>query len=410
MSFNRQSPNVLSFPGEENRETWTCGANGICRRTEHSSHAPGVLGIETLALDSAPFWFLKREGPDQDVAGAVALRWEALGIDHVDGSTPWAFWPVKETEKQLLIASVAIAEEVPGLQWDRAALFQRFEASARLLPLPSDGMAVWKELGRFVVAFTHRKTLLHTAVLTARVLDADAALEIRDVFQALLAHEFPVNLQQVEVWTACETDFVPQMACLFDEAVFDKCARPDPVLPAEASSLLPVQVAAARREQQARRQRMMMIAAAAAVYVCFFAAWWLRLQWRESQINSASAAIAARQPEIETVREAQTNWFEMEGAIDPNLYPVEIFHQIVSLLPDEGIRLKEFQMDGGKLVVGGEATTVNHALGFKDKLAACKPLQRYAWNFPVPRIRDEDNRAEFRAVGTINGEAANEGQ
>jgi len=149
-----------------------------------------------------------------------------------------------------------------------------------------------------------------------------------------------------------------------------------------------------------------MLAVAALIYLCFFTAWWLSIEWREARLDAALAQISTQQPEIEIVREAQANWAEMEPAIDPDLYPAEIFHQVVSLLPPEGIRLKEFQIDGGKLVVAGEATTVNHALGFKDKLAACEPLQRYAWNFPVPRIRDEDNRAEFRAVGTLNGEGA----
>ena len=109
------------------------------------------------------------------------------------------------------------------------------------------------------------------------------------------------------------------------------------------------------------------------------------------------------------MRAAQAHWLEMEAAINPDLYPMELFHQIVSLLPDEGIRLKEFQIEDGRLIVSGEATMVNHALGFKDRLAACEPLQRYAWTFPVPTIR-EDNRAEFRAEGTLNGGTAHEGQ
>jgi len=110
------------------------------------------------------------------------------------------------------------------------------------------------------------------------------------------------------------------------------------------------------------------------------------------------------------VTQAQAHWLAMEGAINPDLYPVEVFHQIVSLLPEEGIRLKEFQIENGKIIVSGEATTVQHALGFKGRLAACAALQHHAWNFPQPSIR-EDNRAEFRAEGTLNaGGAVHEGQ
>jgi len=411
MSFKRQHLQTLSFPGEEARENWLCDAQGKCQPAERGGHAAGaVLAIESLALDSAPFWFLKREGAEQDTAEAVALRWEAFGIQAEGGAVSWAHWPVKETEKSLLISTLAIAAEGSPTEWSAAAGVERFEPSAKLLPLPADGLAVWKELGRYVVAFTNRHELLHLTVLSSRKLDADAAMEMRDVYQALLAHEFAVSAANVEIWTHCETDFVPQMACVFDEAVFNKRSRPDPILHAELSGLLPIQVAEMRQQKHLQLRKVMIMAAAAIMYLFFFGAWWLRLQWRESRIQQETATIAALQPEMDVVREAQANWLDMEAAIDPNLYPVEIFHQLVLLLPDEGIRLKEFQMDNGKLIVGGEATTVNHALGLKDKLIACKPLQHYVWNFPVPRIRDEDNRAEFRAVGTINGEGANEGQ
>jgi hypothetical protein len=248
--------------------------------------------------------------------------------------------------------------------------------------------------------------LLHVSALTAHELDADAAFEIRDICAALQTHGFMSHLEAVHVWTHCSADFVPQMACLFEHASVIKEPRPDPKPPAHASNLLPVQVAVKKLAHQRKMRQMTLLAAAALVYLCFFGAWWLSIEWREAGLEKALAQISTQQPEIEIVREAQANWAEMEPAIAPDLYPAEIFHQVVSLLPPEGIRLKEFQIDGGKLVVAGEATTVNHALGFKDKLAACVPLQRYAWNFPVPRIRDEDNRAEFRAVGTLSGEEA----
>ena len=374
---------------------WTSGEDGVWKRDEHASG--GLMGIEMMAFDSAPFWSLNHEeSPDE----AVALRWEASGLQQTDGARLRTHWMVTKREKQALVATLALVTEPESLAADR------YEPSACLLKLPADGMAVWKELGRLVVAFTRADALLHVSALTAHELDADAAFEIRDICAALQTHGFMSHLEAVHVWTHCSADFVPQMACLFEHASVIKEPRPDPKPPAHASNLLPVQVAVKKLAHQRKMRQMTLLAAAALVYLCFFGAWWLSIEWREAGLEKALAQISTQQPEIEIVREAQANWAEMEPAIAPDLYPAEIFHQVVSLLPPEGIRLKEFQIDGGKLVVAGEATTVNHALGFKDKLAACVPLQRYAWNFPVPRIRDEDNRAEFRAVGTLSGEEA----
>lgn len=398
MALRRSSPQVLSFPGEEARESWQYGAEGAWKRAADA--AGGVMGVEAMAFDSAPFWSLTAAGADDE---AVALRWEALGVVNEGEARLWTHWPVTRKEARVLVGTLAL---VAG-----AALpdGETHEPSARMLPLPDEGMAVWMELGRYVVAFTREAKLVHLAVLSARSLDAEAAFEVRDLAAALRVHGFIQEVPVIQVWTRSETDFAPQLACLFEEAAVSKAARPDPRLPAEASGLVPEQVATLRQKQQVRLNQVLVLAAAAMVYLCFFGAWWLRLQGRESQVQRAETELASVQPQMERVREAQAHWQEMEPAINPDLYPVELFHQIVSLLPDEGIRLKEFQIEGDRLVLSGEATTVNQALGFKDRLMVSEPLQRYAWNFPVPSIR-EDNRAEFRAEGTLNGGGTHEGQ
>lgn len=400
----RQPPvQSLSFPGEEARETWVC-ENGIWLRSEKAGGR--LMGVEALAFDSAPFWCLSQENVPAD---AVALRWEALGLPgNVDASLS-LHWTVLHKNQRALVATLALAEE-SFCEAGVSGRPEQFEPSVRMLPLPDNGAAVWKELGRHVVAFSREGKLLHVAVLASRVLDVDAAFELRDLCAALQAHDFMQEPAVIQIWTACETDFVPQLACLFAEAAVSKGARPDPRPPADASGLLPLQVVTSRKQQQARQSRLLLAVAAAMMYLCFFGAWWLRLQWRENRLHRAESELAMRQPEIDQVTQAQAQWLAMEAAINPDFYPMEVFHQIVSLLPEEGIRLKEFQMANGRIIVSGEATTVNHVLGFKGRLSACAALQNYAWNFPVPAIR-EDNRAEFRTEGMLStGGAAHEGQ
>ncbi|MDI1314382.1 hypothetical protein [Prosthecobacter sp.] len=400
--WQRKTQQLLRFPGEEAWETWI-GNAGLLQRVEVPSQPTGgVTAIETLALDSAPFWSLVHDGTD-DAGAAVALRWESLGIVCEGAAAPWAHWTVSTTAKRVLTATVAVTGESALADWRRQSP-DHFEPSARLLPLLADAVCVWQELGRYVAAFTRGAELLHIAALTARSLNADAAFELRDLHAALQAHGFVVKIQTVQVWTVSETDFAPQLACLFADAAVIKAPRPAPVLPMQPSGMLPVAMSLIRRQKNQRQQQVMLTVAAAMICLCFFGVWWASLRWREAELHRAEAALAATQPEVDAVREAQQHWLDMEPAIEPNLYPVELFHQIVSLLPDEGIRLTEFQTDAERLIVSGEATSVNHALLFKDKLAASGPLQRYTWNFPVPRIRDEDSRAEFRAEGILNVE------
>lgn len=395
MSSRRNQLQSLTFPGEESREVWTCEGDENWTLTPQGP--PGVIGIEMLAFDSAPFWSLNHdEAPDE----AVAMRWEGVGLEAAEGARLWTHWEVAQMQGRTLVGTVALVDE------PQAGKELRFEPSVRMLPLPPNSLVIWKELGRLTVAFTRGIHLLHVTVLAGRRLDADAAFELRDVFLVLQMHGYLTKLDAIHVWTEGESDFAPQLACLFEDVTVVKEPRPDPRLPGTSSDLLPAGVAAMKKTRESRARQLMIFAMAALLYVSFFGAWWLGIEWRGSRIEAENERLTLLQPQVDAVREAQTRWYEMEPAIEPDLYPVEVFHQVVALLPPEGIRLKEFQMDNGKLVIAGEATSVNHALGFKDKLAACAPLQRYTWNFPVPRIRDEDNRAEFRAVGNIDGEGA----
>jgi hypothetical protein len=399
--MRRRTQHLLRFPGEEGVETWVGNSPQQLQLVEAPAEmSGGVTAIETLAFDSAPFWLLINDGNGHE-ADAVALRWESQGIVSNSSTKPWTHWTVAKSGKRALIATVSLTSESALSDWLRQSP-EWFEPSACLLPLPADAVCVWRELGRYVAAFTRGGKLLHVTTLTSRSLDADAAFELRDLHMALQAHGLVEKIQAVHVWTRSETDFLPQLACLFDDAAMIKEARPAPVLPAQPSGLLPTEMVHIRQQKKQQRQAMLLMAAATMIYLCFFSAWWVGLRLRESQLVGAEGALAAAQPEVNTVVGAQQQWMDVESAINPDMYPVELFHQIALLLPDEGIRLKEFQIVGDRLIVSGEAASVNHALMFKEKLAACEPLQRYSWNFPVPRIRDEDSRAEFRAEGTLN--------
>lgn len=398
-----QTHTELCFPGETAREYWVCDQQGFWKQDSRASG--GVMGVETLLFDSAPFWAAGVDAPQDE---AVALRWEAFGLSGDGDARSWTYWPVLRNDQRVLLGTLAFAPDAgeAGIDTFQALAF---EPSARMLPLPASGLAVWCELGRHVAAFTRGTELLHVTTLASRELDADAALEIRDVFAALQAHGFIEDLETIHVWTSCGAQFVPQLACLFANAAVLKESRPPPRPPVIESRLVPASFARRKKDADLKQRRVLVFAALTLAYLGFFACWWLALQWRESRAVSEERELAALQPGIERVREAQARWLEVEAAINPDLYPVELFHQIVSLLPEQGVRLREFQVEEGRLIVKGEATTVNHALGFRDRLASCAALSRYAWSLPVPIIR-EDNRAEFSAEGTAHGEVPHESQ
>jgi len=64
--------------------------------------------------------------------------------------------------------------------------------------------------------------------------------------------------------------------------------------------------------------------------------------------------VQLKQPEVEEVRNLQSRWQALEVATNADAYPAELFHRIVALLPEQGIRLKEFRLELSKISLVGK--------------------------------------------------------
>jgi hypothetical protein len=201
----------------------------------------------------------------------------------------------------------------------------------------------------------------------------------------------------------CDPQFVTELKELLGVPVIQE-PKPVPRLPADQCPLFPAEVAQAHRNLARHRQTVRAVLALAALYVLFFTAWGAWLYWREHKLTKDTVQVAALRPKVAKVQGEQTRWQALEQATNPDLYPAEIFQRLVALLPPEGIRFKEFQMELNKLVISGEASTIGQAKTFQAAVLNNDGLKRYTWNFPQPTILP-DNRADFRAEGILGGPA-----
>ncbi len=358
-----------------------------------------IHALEVRTLNSAPFWMIAPEGEPADAEQVAALKWEAFGLGADDAGGAWMQWPVLEQDGRKLIATAALAimDEPPG--W-AGAIPESFEISARLYRIPDNAIAVWKELGQLVAAFMRENHLVHFALLSAVKPDADAAREIRELTLALQAQGFITRSSMVCVWIPVEEIFVQALKNETGIPVRVE-AKPAPSLPMPACDIFPPDAARMRAAKSANARQLVMALATAAVFVMFFSVWGGWLFWREKSLAHRTSAIAALRPQVEEIQSLKQSWKSLEPATDADSYPAELFHQIVALLPSEGIRLKEFHLEMDKLVVSGEASSDRHALKFKSDLLAADGLHRYRWNFPQP-VNRPDGLASFRAEGLLN--------
>ncbi|MFZ4763857.1 MAG: hypothetical protein ACOYMN_02790, partial [Roseimicrobium sp.] len=326
----------MRLPGEESRELWLREGKGAWKQASRDDGTQGgVFAIESVAVDSAPFWALAANDAGGSQEAMAALHWEALGLDTNGVGQRWTHWRLAVEEGRLLVGTVALANEAPQEEW-AAFMPEDFELSARLYPVLNGECALWKELGRYVLAYTRGEDLLHVAVLSSRELDVTAAWELRDLSMALEIRGFLPKLKTLHVWTRASDEFIGTVKEALGVRVRIE-SKPAPQLPRVSCDLLPPEVARIREEKLQRARIVRLVTAVSFVYLAFFAAWagWLTL--REKHVEKVFAELALNEPQVQAVVDAENRWLALEPATNPNTYPQEVVHQILALLPPEGI-------------------------------------------------------------------------
>jgi hypothetical protein len=173
---------------------------------------------------------------------------------------------------------------------------------------------------------------------------------------------------------------------------------PAPNFPATPSKLIPgeVEVLHARRARRRRVQRLLL--AAAAIYLVVIAALVGYIGWQKFQASQLRKQLAIELPTVQAIQATADEWKKVEWAVDPQLYPIEILHQVAELIPAQGLRLTAFEIAKGKLSIRGEASGAGAAFKFAEDVKASPTLKLFRWQMRSPSLRP-DGRAEFAIEG-----------
>lgn len=281
----------------------------------------------------------------------------------------------------------------------------KFAPSVTFQKLTPGSVTVWDEAGTLAMAIPDAAgNPLHCQALTSREADGDAAAEIRCILAAAeLAGASPeVDAVALRITARGEPaggDKKSDFANALDVPVVEQPPQA-PAAPATIWRLAPEPII---QQRAARKQRwtMTLIAASAVLVIAaglgaFAAGLWNR----QNAIAIEQERLAGQEPQLRRIREARDHWAELQIALTPEQYAVELFHQLVLLLPPEGIRLTLFEIGDDKLTIAGEASTVNHAISLREDLAASAAFKdwKFGEGFPSPSVLP-DGRAEFHAEG-----------
>ncbi len=353
--FMKSNEETCLLPGPTGPSGWRASGKGGLASVDLSRlKRADWVGLPQRVVTSLPTRFPAMDAARRDAAAQLEL--EGLGLAGLDEDDFQVVTHDDDQRDQRAIIAVQTTQvPVPP----EAGLESKFAPSVAFRALSANEVSLWQEQGQWCLAVADEKGHpLHAQALTSRQLDAEAAAEIRCILSALdlvgltpevkeIAVEVPPSDTPVDVVT---DPFRSEL----DLPVVEKASSP-PRLPAEDWRLTPDVIVERRRLQRQRQTMLLAGMAAVLVLVALLGAFSARLWTRERAIATETARLDALEPELATIRDAQERWTVIESALTPDKSPVELFHQIVRLLPEKGIRISNFQLDGSNIILSGEA-------------------------------------------------------
>jgi len=299
-----------------------------------------------------------------------------------------------QEERSLVLAIVLLPDLAPELAIENAV---RFEPEPYTLPIPQDRLIIWRERQRLAMTISRGRDPIHFQVLSTEEVSDESVNEIRCILLQLESQHLINELLGLAIWgefTDEEVERLQQGLALktFRESV------PPPSLPATASKLLPAQVSVLHEKARRRSRIRRLIAAAAGIYLLGILGIIAYIFWQQSRISQLQNQLTADLPTVTAVQGTADQWRKVEWAVDPKLYAVELLNQVAGLLPEKGMRLTAFQIEKGKVIIRGEASTAAGAFKFNEDVKQNAALKIFQWEMKSPSLRP-DGRAEFIIEG-----------
>jgi hypothetical protein len=299
-----------------------------------------------------------------------------------------------QEERALALAIVLLPDLAPELAVENAI---RFEPEPYTLPIPQDRLIIWRERQRLAMTISRGRDPIHFQVLTTEEVSDESVNEIRCILLQLESQHLINELLGLAVWGEFSDEEVERLQRGLALKTFRESVPP-PSLPATASKLLPPQVSVLHEKARRRRRIRRLIAAAAGIYLLGILGIIAYIFWQQTRINQLQHQLSAELPTVSAVQGTADQWRKVQWAVDPKLYAVELFHQVAVLLPTQGMRLTAFQIEKGKVVIRGEASTAAAAFKLNEDIKQNAALKLFQWDMKSPSLRP-DGRAEFIIEG-----------
>lgn len=395
--MKRQISAAVLRPGPVEWELWTFPAKGepVCELNPTKKSTTGaqrvVLALPARDVLALPLWISTQANPAElaelELSSRHLLRRNAA-VQAI---------PIETRDNRALVLALASADDAGAAPY--FSLAREFEASARLWEPGDADVVVWRELGELCFAFflkgkcvffsptgeTSPGPAFCGALSRAAVRLKSEAVLSRLPAKALLYGEFSE----------------PEVTSLAGELRVDVehvATPPPPQLPTLRSNPAPPVAKIAESQRKGRSKLAKIGAAFGLVYLVIVAALATETLLRSLTLSRLQAEQSQIAPEAEAAQKAVTEWREFRHAVDPVAFALDQLAAVAREIPADQVRLTQFSLENGRLLVAGEAADVGQAYAFSEKIRASPALTDYDWTTRQPQLAGK-SKVRFEMEG-----------
>ena len=389
------APEAVLFPGGAGWELWKFPAKSA-PKCEHNPSAKSLpppkkllLAIPSRTLMPVPLW-VSSEGDPCELA-----ELELSGRHLVRRDAEVRTIPVDSAGGRSLVLAIAIGDD-PANEFPKAGFF---DIPARMLDPGAADVAVWRESGAICFGF-YRSGRCVTFSATGEPSPGPAFCGLLTRLALRLRAEdiIPGLPSTVRLIGDFSDDDRASLAGSLRAEVELVSPAPPPTIPSSPVRILPPSARRAGETRAVFKRFALLGGIGAAVYLLALAALAGDLAVRTLRLQNARAEAESVAPAAEEAKKLVTEWKEFQSAVSPHSFGLDQLAAVATELPGEQVRLTQFTIEGGRIILAGEAPEISQAYQFLERVKKSPVLQDYDWTSRQPQLAGK-NKVRFEMEG-----------
>ena len=355
-----------------------------------------IYAIPTRDLVSLPQWVSSK---DSDIISEVVnVETEKFGFKNLAGPGKTTDWVALEHNgTRTLVQSLSIPWPFESVT-NGPTEFTDFVPQYALFRPHENSVMLWKEGETWVAGYSRGAKWVHVQSLGESVDGHFLAGEIQLTLVELSAKGVLDHAKQIVVWQPYDMELHQALETGTGMQVqFQERPAPEPAASADWD-FEPHEVSLAKQAQTSRRRAAWITFCGLIVVLGLVGAAVVHLYTMQKQNQSLEEKIQSSRPAAELIESAMAQWDALGPAVEQRRNPVELFHQVSSVLPEKGFRITSFELqDSKRILIRGEGANMPTSLSIKAALEKEPGLSDWTWEIPQPRPKDD--LFEFTATG-----------